>query len=94
MVLIKHNYLNSDIFFNPIFIPGFSGSRYFWVHVFQGPGFSGSGSRVQVFRIRFQGPVPGSGFRVQGPSPGSRVRVQVIEVATYQPEFAVVLTSI
>ena len=27
MVLIKRNYLKSDIFFNPIFIPGFSGSR-------------------------------------------------------------------
>ena len=48
MVLIKHNYLKSDIFFNPIFIPGFSGSRFFRVQVFQGPGFSGSGSRVQV----------------------------------------------
>ena len=36
MVLIKHNYLKSDIFFNPIFIAGFSGSR-----------FLGSGSRVQ-----------------------------------------------
>ena len=36
MVLIKHNYLKSDIFFNPIFIPGFSGSS-----------FLGSGSRVQ-----------------------------------------------
>ena len=32
MVLIKHNSLKSDIFFNPIFMPG----------------FSGSGSRVQV----------------------------------------------
>ena len=58
MVLIKHNYLKSDIFFNTIFTPGFSGSRFF---------------RVQVFRIRVQGPDPG---------PGSRVRVQVIEVAT------------
>ena len=37
MVLIKHDYLKSDIFFNPIFVPGFSGSR-----------FLGSGSRVQV----------------------------------------------
>ena len=54
MVLIKHNYLKSDIFFNPIFVPG----------------FSGFGSRVQVFRVRFEG----SGS-------GSRVRVQVIEVA-------------
>ena len=37
MVIIKHNYLKSDIFFNPIFIPDFSGSR-----------FLGSGSRVLV----------------------------------------------
>ena len=36
MVLIKHNYLKLDIFFNPIFIPGFSGSRFFRVRV-QGP---------------------------------------------------------
>ena len=55
MVLIKHNYLKSDIFFNSIFIPGFSESRFF---------------RVQVFRVR-----------VQGPGPGSRVQDQVIEVA-------------
>ena len=39
MVLIKHNYLKSDIFFNSIFIPGFSESRFF---------------RVQVFRVRVQ----------------------------------------
>ena len=38
MVLIKHNYLKSDIFFNPIFIPGFSGSRFFRV-------------RIQVFEV-------------------------------------------
>ena len=44
MVLIKHNYLKSDIFFNPIFIVGFSGSRFFKVQVFQGPGFQGAGS--------------------------------------------------
>ena len=47
MVLIKHNYLKSDIFFNPIFIPGFSGSG----SRVQGPGSesgSGSGSRVRV----------------------------------------------
>ena len=53
MVLIKHNYLKSEIFFNPIFIPGFSGSRFFMVQVF----------RVQVFRVRVQG--PGSGFRIR-----------------------------
>ena len=45
MVLIKHNSLKSDIFFNPIFTPGFSGSRFFKV-------------RVRV-RVRFQGPGPG-----------------------------------
>ena len=28
--------------------PGFSESRFFRVHVFLGPGFSGSGSRVRV----------------------------------------------
>ena len=54
MVLIKHNSLKSDIFFNAIFIPGFSGSMFFRVQVFQGPGFSGSGSRVCV-----QGSGPG-----------------------------------
>ena len=48
MVFVKHNSLTSDIFFNPIFIPGFSGSRFFRVQVFQSPGFSGSGSRVRV----------------------------------------------
>ena len=77
MVLIKHNYLKSDIFFNPIFIPGFSESRFFRVQVFkvrlQGPG-SGSGSRVQ-------GSGPESRSRVQDPGSWSRVRVQVIEVA-------------
>ena len=73
MVLIKHNYLKSDIFFNPIFIPGFSESRFFTVKVF----------RVQVFRVWLQGPGSGSGFRVRVQSPGSwsRVRVQVVEVA-------------
>ena len=48
MVFIKHNSLKSDIFVNPIFIPGFSGSSFFKIQVSQGPGFSGSGSRVQV----------------------------------------------
>ena len=50
MVFVKHNSLNSYIFFNPIFIPGFSLSRFFRVQVFQGTGFSGS---------RVQGPGPG-----------------------------------
>ena len=48
MVFIKHNSQKWDIFFNPIFIPCFSGSRFFRFQVFQGPGFSGSGSRVWV----------------------------------------------
>ena len=52
MVLMKHNSLKSDIFFNPIFVPGFSGSRFFWV---RGP------SPVS----RVQGPDPGSGSRFQ-----------------------------
>ena len=58
MVLIKHNSLKSDIFFNPIFIPGFSGpeSRV------QGPD---PGARVRVWD-------PGSGIQVQGPGPGFR----------------------
>ena len=53
MFFVKHNSLKSDIFFNPIFIPGFLESTFFRVHVFQGPG-PGSGSRVQG---------PGPGFR-------------------------------
>ena len=53
MVFIKHNSLKSVIFFNPIFIPRFqdpcfSGSRFFRVQVFLGPGFSRSRSRVRV----------------------------------------------
>ena len=48
MVFIKHNSLKSNIFFNPIFIPQFSGFMLFWVQIFQGPGFSGSGSRGRV----------------------------------------------
>ena len=49
MVIIKHNSLKSDIFFNLIFIPCFSGSIFFRAHVFQGPGFSGSRSRSRVW---------------------------------------------
>ena len=51
MVFIKHNSLTSDIDFNPIFITCFSGSRFAWVHVFLGTGFSGSESRVQVLEV-------------------------------------------
>ena len=69
MVLIKHNSLNSDIFFNPIFILGFSGSSFFRVQVFQGPDFSES----RFFRVRVQGP----GFSESE----SRIRVQLLEVA-------------
>ena len=36
MVFVKHNTLMSDLFFSPIFIPGFSGFRYFRVWL-QGP---------------------------------------------------------
>ena len=91
MIFIKHNSLKSDKFFNPIFIPGFSGSMFFRVQVFQGPCFSGS----MFFKVQvFQGPSPGpgsryqgsgSGFRVrvQGPDPGSRVQVQILEVDRY-----------
>ena len=47
---MKHNYLKSDIFFNPIFIPcfsglGVSGSRFFWVQIV-GSGFLRSRCRA------------------------------------------------
>ena len=58
MVFVKHNSLKSDIFFNPIFIPDFSGSKFFRVQVSQGLDFSGSASRVQ-------GPKSGSRVQVQ-----------------------------
>ena len=51
MVFIKHNSLKSDIFFNPTFIPCFSGSMLFRVQVFLVLGFSGS----RFFRVRVQG---------------------------------------
>ena len=64
MFFIKHNSLQSDIFFNPIFIPCFSGLRFFRVQVFVGSGFSGSWFLWVQF---FQGPVfSGSRFfRIQ-----------------------------
>ena len=79
MVLIKHNSLKSDIFFNPIFIPGFSGSRFFRIQNFQGPGLS----EPRFFRVQIQDLRPESESRVrdQGPGSWSRVRVQVLEVA-------------
>ena len=48
LVFSKHNSLKLDIFFNPICAPCFSGSRFFSVHVFQGPGYSGYGFKVHV----------------------------------------------
>ena len=74
MVILKHNSLNPEIFFNAIFFPYFSGSMFFRVQVFQSSCFSGS----RFFRVQvFQGPgYSGSGlFRVQvfqGPGPGFR----------------------
>ena len=80
MVFVKHNSLKSDIFFNLIFIPDFSGSRFFRAQVLEGPGFLGS--RVQgpgsVSRVRVLVQGPGSG---PGSVSGSRVWVQVLEVA-------------
>ena len=73
MVFIKHNSLKPDIFFNPIFIPCFSGSRFFRIQVFMGPLFPGS----RFFRFQvFLGPgFSGSGYRV---------RVLVLEVAYFE----------
>ena len=75
---IKHNSLKSDLFFNPIFIPCLSGSRFFRVQIFQGPDFS----RSRFFKVQVS---QGSGFLVpgysrsrffkvwvQGPDPGFR----------------------
>ena len=70
MVFVKHSSLKSDIFLNPIFIPGFSETRFFRVQVFQNLGFSGS----RVFKVQVRVQVPGSRVRVQGPGPGSRVQ--------------------
>ena len=56
MIFLKHNSLQSDRFFNPIFIPCFSESMFFRVQFFQSPGFSGS----ILFRVQvIQGPGPG-----------------------------------
>ena len=72
-MLISYNMWSSNHFSISSCFPCFSGSRFFRVQVFQGPG-PGSGSRVQS-------PGPGSGSKVQGPEFGSRVRIQVLEVA-------------
>ena len=40
VVLIEHNSVKSDIFFNPIFIPCFLGSKFFWVQIYPAPGRS------------------------------------------------------
>ena len=55
MVFLKHNSLKSDIFFNAIFIPCFSGSIFFRVQVFQSPGDSG----FRFSRVWAQDPGPG-----------------------------------
>ena len=47
MVFVKHNSLMSGIFFNPIFIPGFAGSRFFRVQVLSESRFF----RVQVLEV-------------------------------------------
>ena len=63
MVFVKHNSLESDIFFNPIFIY----SSFFRVQVLQCPGFS----EYRFFRGQvFQGPGQGPGSRDQGSGPG------------------------
>ena len=67
-VLISYNMWSSNHFSTSSCFPCFSGSRFFRVKYFQGPDFSGSGSRVQ-------GPGSGSGSRIQCPGPGSRSRV-------------------
>ena len=46
----SYNSLKSYIFFNPMFIPGFSGSRFFRLQVSQDPG-SGSRVRIQVLQV-------------------------------------------
>ena len=67
MIFLKYNSLKSDIFFNPIFTPCFSGSMFFRVQVFQSPGFSGS----RLFRVQV---IQGPGF-----SGSSFFRVQVFQ---------------
>ena len=70
-VLKSYNMWSSNHFSISSCLPCFSGSRFFRVQVFQGPDFSGSGSRIQGpgsrSRVRVQGLGPGS-----GPGSGSR----------------------
>ena len=56
--------------------PRFSGSRFFRVQVFQGPGFLGSRSRVRVHDPGFSG--SRSRVRAQGPGPGFRSSLQLL----------------
>ena len=61
MIILKHNSLKSDIFFNSIFIPCFLESRFFRVQVFWSSGYSVSRFfrvlvwvRVQVLEVAFE----------------------------------------
>ena len=59
MVFVKHNSLKSDIFFNPIFIPGFSGSgSRVWDNGpgsrVQGPGPSFRSSRESINKMNIR----------------------------------------
>ena len=56
MAFIKHNSLKSDIFlilylFHVFQDPGYLGSRFFRVQVFQGLGFSEAGCRVRALWV-------------------------------------------
>ena len=54
-MLINYTMWSSNLFFAPSCFSRFSGSRFFRVQVFQGPGFSGS----KFFRVQVQGLGPG-----------------------------------
>ena len=69
--LYKHKSPNSYIFFNSVFIPCFSGSKFFRVQIFQGPGFSES----RFFRVSVQG--PSSGFRSSRCGEHTVVKVEI-----------------
>ena len=55
-ILLRHNSLKSDIFFNPTYIPCFPGSVFFRVQGFQGlgPGFRSSLIKLHLTRIQVQ----------------------------------------